>query len=157
MTHLKLLVLSDSHRTMKYMEQAVEQEKPDYVIHLGDHTADAEELSRQYPMLPILMIRGNCDLDPAHREQVLTEYGGVRVLAVHGHRYGVKSGLLRYELAARECQADVALFGHTHQTFCQEHDGRWLLNPGSCGYGARPSYGIVEIENGSAACCLGYF
>ena len=38
---MKLLVLSDSHKRMQYMYQAVEREKPDLIIHLGDHDRDA--------------------------------------------------------------------------------------------------------------------
>ena len=135
------------------MVEAIEHEHPDEVIHLGDHTADAEELGHQYSLLPILIVRGNCDWDFTHQEQILTEYDHVRVLAAHGHRYGVKSGLLRYELAAKECQADLALFGHTHQPYCEQFGGLWMLNPGSCGYAAKPSYGIVEIENGNILNC----
>ncbi len=149
---MKILVLSDSHRYLDHMQTAIEQENPTHVIHLGDHVRDAEELSRRFPMLPVLKLRGNCDFDYDCREQALVEYDGVRILAVHGHRYGVKSGLLRYELAARESQADVALFGHTHLAYCQQYEGLWLLNPGSCGYCARPSYGIITIKNGSADC-----
>lgn len=155
MTALKILVLSDSHRTMRYMIQAVEEEQPDHVIHLGDHCSDAEALSRQFQMLPVMCIRGNCDLDPTCREQILTEFGGVRILSAHGHRYGVKSGLLRYALAAKESLAEIALFGHTHQAFCEEYEGITLLNPGSCGYG-RPSYGIIEIHDQRAACHIKY-
>lgn len=153
---MKILVLSDSHGSLQHMVQAVETEKPNHVIHLGDHVRDAEDLSRQFPMLPILMIRGNCDFGSDCREQALAEFEGVRILAAHGHRYGVKSGLLRYALAARENFADVALFGHTHHAVCEEEHGIWLMNPGSCGYGCRPSYGVIEIKNGRAACRLEY-
>lgn len=157
MTALKILVLSDSHRTMQYMERAIEEEKPDHLIHLGDHCRDAEELQRLYPMLPVLSVRGNCDYDMTCRETAVAEIGGHRFFVTHGHRYGVKRGLLAFELAAREVTADVALFGHTHQGFCEDYNGMWLLNPGSCGYGARPSYGLIEIKNGSLSCRVVYF
>lgn len=134
------------------MIDVIEEEKPSHVIHLGDHVADADELSRQFPMLPILRIRGNCDFDFSCQEQVFTEYDGVKILAVHGHRYGVKSGLLHYSLAAKEKQADVALFGHTHCAFCEQYDILWLLNPGSCGYNSRPTYGVIEIKSGTPKC-----
>lgn len=149
---MKIIVLSDSHRTMQYMMDAIEIEYPDYVIHLGDHTSDADELEQRYPYLPILSIKGNCDFNPVKKELAVAEYGGIRVMAAHGHRYGVKSGLLRYLLAAKEAQADVALFGHTHLAVCEKHDGVWLLNPGSCGYCSKPTYGLIEIQNGFVTC-----
>lgn len=154
---MKILVLSDSHHTMKYMELAIEQEHPDHVIHLGDHNRDAEELERLYPRLPILSISGNCDYDFSGRDTVITEFHGFRFLATHGHRYGVKSSLLRLELAAKEAAADVALFGHTHCGICEEYNGLWLLNPGSCSAAGRTSYGIIEIINSKLTCRLVYF
>ena len=111
---MKLLILSDSHGTMKYIQDAIERESPTHVIHLGDYTRDAQVLAQLYPMLPLLSVRGNCDYCDSTQELRLAEYDGVRVLMAHGHRYGVKSGLLRYLLAAKENQVDVALFGHTH-------------------------------------------
>ena len=154
MTALKILVLSDSHRYMQHMYDAVDKEKPDHVIHLGDHLQDAEDLSRMYPMLPVLCIRGNCDFDPTGRDQAIIELGGIRIMAVHGHRYGVKSGLLQYTYAAKESMVDVALFGHTHHAVCDVYQDTWFLNPGSCGYCSRPSYGLIEIQNKKAACRL---
>lgn len=154
---MKILVLSDSHHTMQYMEMAVEREHPDQIIHLGDHNRDAADLERLYPNLPILSINGNCDLDLLGRDTVITDFRGFRFFITHGHRYGVKGSYLRLELAAKEAAADVALFGHTHCGICEEYNGFWLLNPGSCSSAGRPSYGIVEIINGSLTCRLTYF
>ena len=41
----KLLILSDSHRNIQNMVEAVEIEKPDMIIHLGDHYRDAMQLA----------------------------------------------------------------------------------------------------------------
>lgn len=134
------------------MLDVINMEQPDYLIHLGDHCGDIEEVQRRFPMLPSVSVKGNCDYGEFHiPEQRLAEYGGVRVLMAHGHKFGVKSGLLRYFMYACENQVDVALFGHTHCAYCENKSGIWLLNPGSCGYN-RPSYGIVEIHDGKAVC-----
>lgn len=154
---MKILVFSDSHHTMRYMEMAVEQEHPDQVIHLGDHNRDAANLGQLYPMLPILSVNGNCDFDISGKDTVVAEFRGFRFFVTHGHRYGVKGSLLRLELAAKEAAADVVLFGHTHCGICEEYNGLWLLNPGSCSSAGRPSYGIVEIMNGKLNCRLVYF
>ena len=157
MTNLKILVFSDSHRTMKYMHDAIAQEKPEHVIHLGDHCSDAEELRREYPALPVLSVKGNCDYDPTERELVIAEIHNFRFFVAHGHRYGVKQGLLSFELVAREAAADVALFGHTHCSFCDHYNGLWLLNPGSCGSSSRVSYGVIEIKGGKLDCRIARF
>ncbi|MBR3576933.1 MAG: metallophosphoesterase family protein [Clostridia bacterium] len=51
--------------------------------------------------------------------------------------------------------ADAALFGHTHQPFCERIDGVLLLNPG-CGerYGKPGSIGIIEIEDDEIKGCV---
>jgi len=132
------------------MEEAVMTEAPDLVVHLGDRVRDAEELSREFQFQPMLRVPGNCDYPmPGEEETLLRSLGGVTVMMTHGHRYGVKAGLLRAELAAREAGAAVLLFGHTHAPYCSEHDGLWMLNPGSA---ARGDYGIVLVDNGNLKC-----
>ncbi len=145
---MKLLILSDSHRTMDYMYMALERERPDRVIHLGDHQADAALLHERYPQIPLWSVCGNCDGrgDPI---RILQTLEGVRLYITHGHTLQVKYGLLRAELAAREAEANVLLFGHTHRSFCDFHNGLWLLNPGSC-CGAGPiTYGVLELNAGT--------
>ena len=111
-------------------------------------------IAQEFPYLPLYRVRGNCDYyDDVTPEQALLRLEGVRLLAVHGHRCGVKTGLLRLCYAAREKDAQVALFGHTHRGFCTQTDGLWLLNPGACG-GRAPSYGVAELENGAVKCCV---
>ena len=111
---MKLLILSDSHGEQEFMQLAVRRERPDAVIHLGDHCADADRLAEEFCGLPVLSVRGNCDLwGPPRAETLLRTFEGVRIFGTHGHRYGVKQGLLRFSLAAQEQQAQVALFGHT--------------------------------------------
>ncbi len=152
---MKLLVLSDSHGAVGPMERAVSALAPDYVLHLGDRARDARELEAWFPELPLISVPGNCDFPaPSEPLTLVREFGGVPVLLTHGHAYGVKQGLLRLELAAREAGVRVAVFGHTHRPFCEEHDGLWLLNPGSCGYG-RDAYGLIWIEDGSVRCEAG--
>lgn len=149
---MKIVVFSDSHHTTKYMEQAVLDERPDYLIHLGDHIRDAYVLQQQFQTIPMAAVLGNCDLfAPSEREQIVAFWGDVPMLLTHGHRYGVKEGLLRLSLAAREAGVRVALFGHTHRAFCECTDDLWLLNPGSCS-GRAPTYGVIELQNKNVRC-----
>lgn len=149
---MKILVLSDSHRSISNMEEAVIRENPDRVIHLGDHHDDAEKLESLFPMLPIAKVYGNCDFcfDREPLEKVM-ELGGKRILYMHGHTRGVKSSVGGARYAALECGADIVLFGHTHQPFNEEYDGLHMLNPGSIGRGLG-TYGLITIENGTIRC-----
>lgn len=149
---MKLLILSDSHGELEYMRLAIRRERPDAVIHLGDHCTDADRLAEEFLGLPVLSVKGNCDyFDVPRADTLVRTMEGVKLFGAHGHRYGVKQSLLRFELAAREQGAQVALFGHTHQPWCEEKEGLWLLNPGACGYRA-PTYGVVSLEKGRANC-----
>ena len=60
---MKVLVFSDSHGYNMSMAYAIEREKPDAVLHLGDHTDDADDIRRAFPALTIYHVRGNNDFD----------------------------------------------------------------------------------------------
>ena len=98
MTLLKILVFSDSHRYTGGMIQAIEEQQPDLVVHLGDLQRDAEELALLYPKLSMVTVPGNCDgwtTDPLERQFMVC---GKRVLLSHGPIWHVKQG---YDAASR--------------------------------------------------------
>ena len=148
---MKLLVFSDSHRFLSGMVQAIEEEKPDQVIHLGDLMGDAEELSWRFQTLPICMVPGNCDgwtTAPAIKRITLQ---GRDILLSHGHLWGVKGGYDKAIGEARKSGVDILLFGHTHRACCQQlEDGLWVMNPGA----SRTSYGTILLEGDSIFCTL---
>ncbi len=113
--HMKLLVLSDTHRSLGFAYEAIETESPDAVAHLGDHLSDAEDLSFAFQEPEFFYVPGNCDYEPAARQSLLLELAGVRIFLTHGHLFGVKSGLDTLAAAAKDMGAQLALFGHTHR------------------------------------------
>ncbi len=148
---MKLLILSDSHGAVENMELAVRLEQPDAVIHLGDHWRDACDLRDLFPDLPLYQVSGNCDRyawQPDLEERRLTAFDGNIFFMVHGHQYGVKNGLLRLQLAAKEAGARVMLFGHTHRAYAEQLDDILLFNPGACS-GYRPTYGLICVDGRS--------
>lgn len=146
---MKILVLSDSHSSLSFMRQCVDAVKPDAMIHLGDYYDDGEVISRENPGIRFLQVPGNCDAfrcDPHLPKIILVNLFGVSIYMTHGHLHGVKSDISRLLSDAREQNADVVLYGHTHIDDCHlEKDGLWVLNPGTCGYGERTA-GLIEIE-----------
>ena len=139
----RIFVFSDSHRYVRNMYAAMEDGKPDLVLHLGDMLRDAEELSYAYPQQSIVMVPGNCDGWTTQPLQKLLDIQGKKLLLSHGHIWQVKSGYETALAAARQQGADLVLFGHTHRAYCvQEPDGLWVLNPGA----ARDSCGVVTID-----------
>ena len=148
---MNVLVVSDSHGKVDKLIQAVEQVRPGYVLHLGDCQRDLEKLRQAFPMLPMEGVPGNCDYGSCDQPERLIELGGVRILMLHGHTRGVKSDVMRAVWAARECGAQVLLFGHTHRRELVRGVGTaaTVFNPGSLRDGG--SYGVITIENGKCS------
>jgi putative phosphoesterase len=152
---MKILVLSDSHASLRFMRQCVEAVKPDMLLHLGDYYDDAQALQEEYPNVNMQQVPGNCD---AYRcfgkpELLCMDVFGVRMFMTHGHRQHVKQTQVRLLKEAREMGASIALYGHTHVADVhREEDGLWVMNPGACGsYGG--SVGLIEVENGQILRC----
>ena len=153
---MKILVLSDSHSSLRFMRECVIKTKPNVIIHLGDHYDDGEALHEEFPHILLYQVPGNCDRyrAPIHaREILIMPIGGVRFYITHGHIHRVKQVLGLLMRDARAANADIALFGHTHEAYCrQEEDGLWVMNPGSAGYRGG-SAGLIEIENEKISSC----
>lgn len=139
---MKVLVISDSHGDQKTLEGVIKKENPDLSLHLGDYGRDLKEG---------LCVRGNCDgfsLCPLKR---IVELKGYRILMSHGHKENVKRGLQNLYYLAKEEEAQVVLFGHTHLPFEEEIDNILFLNPGSLSLpppGTKGSYLVLEIDEG---------
>ena len=148
---MKILVLSDSHAALSFMQYCIRKIQPDAVIHLGDHYDDGETLREAFPGIRLFQVAGNCDryrCPPDACEVMLITLDGVRLYMTHGHRHKVKQATCALLADARKDRADIALYGHTHVPNCyQEPDGLWVLNPGSCGYFGGTA-GLIETKGG---------
>ena len=103
----------------------------DMLIHLGDFSTLGayEEIAAIGPEL--VAVHGNVD-DPALRsnlpERLTVRLGGVGVGLIHDA--GPRTGrLARMRRAFPD--ADVVLFGHSHQPLHEREDGFQIFNPGS--------------------------
>ena len=132
------------------MEQCVERVQPQVILHLGDCVRDAQRLEERYPQIPLLGVPGNCDYGGLDQPERLTELGGVRILMMHGHTRGVKSSAMNACYAARECGAQILLFGHTHRPLVDWDGTLWVMNPGSIR--DRRTYGVITLEGGKIDC-----
>ena len=153
---MKILVLSDSHSSLRFMRRCIDFVKPDAVVHLGDYYDDGQAIAEDYPHLRFVQVPGNCDRYrcPEFAQEILCiGVCGVRLFMTHGHLHHVKLTTTRLLADARAGGALAALFGHTHEAVCfQEPDGLWVLNPGSCG-GSGGSAGLIETENNQIITC----
>lgn len=173
----KLIVISDSHgrsdilRTLflKYGESC------DALLFAGDGIRDLavcleEACAEAYFMkcIPpvIAFVRGNNDPpsvrtsfnpygDTVHHEyfslnaprSTVITAAGKRILLAHGHEYGVYYSTTVIENAAKEQNADAAVFGHTHYPAEIRRDV-YLMNPGSISSPrncSKPGFSFIQI------------
>lgn len=143
---MTLLVISDTHRNIENAVRLVNRYKPDYLLHLGDVCDDCDRLSAIFPRLIVLGVIGNNDFPSSYpeypKERIFT-LDGKKIFMCHGHKYRVKLGLFSLSLRAREVEADIVLYGHTHSRYLEQTEEMLIMNPGTIG-----SYGIIEINNG---------
>ena len=152
---MKLVIFSDSHGNVANMEDMVRLEHPDRILHLGDLVHDAQALQEKFPDIPVTFVPGNCDgRRPDLPEQRVFTLEGCRLLMTHGHIYHVKMGPGAAIRAAREAGAHLLCFGHTHEAYCEFQNGMWVVNPGSIGSLAKPTYAVVVLEDGGAVCYI---
>ena len=156
MTLKRLIVVSDTHGSFSPFYQIITDHLRDcdLFVHLGDGRREVEDVLALHPDLPLVALRGNCDFCCDYGDQEIFFLGGKKILAVHGHTFGVKGGAGRLEDAARRAGCDVVLYGHTHVADCRTEEGLTILNPGSpsCPRGGPCSFGIVDIlEDGGIA------
>ena len=144
---MKLLILSDSHGYLFYLEQILQRERDaDAIIHLGDGGDDLSVLAEYTQGKPVYICRGNCDSTVyGFPDSVRVTLEGVTVFACHGHNYGVKYGLQKLYYAAKEAEAQLCLFGHTHQPFSDFEADFFLVNPGPAAGGC---YAVAELTDG---------
>ena len=147
---MRIVVVSDSHGNDTAIFRAHEQAGGcDLLIHTGDGEQDALALEELLGCR-VLRVAGNCDIGSTAPRELVLELAGTRLLITHGDRQYVKSGLERLYSYARERQATVVLFGHTHLAHCEERDGLLLLNPGTlnrqAGY---RSFAVLTLGDGT--------
>ena len=152
---MKILIVSDSHVNNNIVIQAVQKEKPDMLIHLGDIENDTHQIEQALGTeKPSIYIRGNCDYyDRELKPQAVFNLMGHRFFATHGHMYGVDYGYDRLVYAAKEKDCDVVLFGHIHKPVDEEVGDVRVLNPGSISRprgGSSRSYILMELEENGA-------
>ena len=152
---MKIAVFSDTHGSPRAMLEAVREYLPDHVIHLGDGAEDVAALEREFPLLPVSTVPGNCDEggydEPAYK---VIRLGTLTAFITHGHRYAVRYGKLDTLLYAAECcGAQIAMFGHTHRALFDQIGGIFVLNPGTAGRPPAPSWAKLELgPTGEISC-----
>lgn len=138
----KLLVISDSHRDWKSIDEVLKQHNDcNFIIHLGDHDSDMDDFPDIRSRL--IAVSGNCDPFSMLPGRKIITVEGIKILLSHGDAFGVKRGLddLAERCAREGCS--LGLFGHTHIAADRIMAGVRLINPGALKDG---KYTIIEID-----------
>ena len=155
----RIVLFSDSHGRTENIKNILRQIPGiDYVLFLGDCLRDIYPVEQMNPDIVFHYVPGNNDFSVSLPSEKTVEIGGVRIFMAHGHQYQVKMTCDRIFYRTGEIQCQIGLFGHTHRAVKVQDDGILLMNPGSVSlpYGGNPSYGIIEIENGSPSADILY-
>ena len=166
---MTLLIVSDTHGRYERLSRLFElHSNVDAVVFLGDGLSDLQRAGVSDHRFTVFSVKGNCDGQIGFlsalkaKEELSFNLDGISFLALHGHTRGVKSGMTNAIFAARESNADVLLFGHTHEpllTYLAPEEYNltkplYLFNPGSL---ASYSYGLCEIRNNQVLLSHGEF
>jgi len=169
---MKILVFSDSHSRHQNIIKALALH-PDakLILHLGDGVDDLLKAMPDTCCSETKCVSGNCDIIPLCKTKppslLCFEAENKKILMCHGHEKNVKYTLNNLIYSALEHEADIVLFGHTHQRYCEyippdklpakRENGLYVFNPGSISFpkDSKPSsYGIIDIRsNGIMLSC----
>ena len=141
-------LISDTHGLVR-PEVFGALEGAELILHAGD--VGEGVLDELMAIAPIEAVYGNTDSmdDPRLVQSIERTIGGVRIHVSHGHELGSPTP----ERLAAKYDADVIVYGHTHQQKVAEVHGRLVVNPGAAGqrrFKLKPSVAVLTIEHGAA-------
>ena len=146
---MKFLIVSDTHGRMYNLEEAMEREEFDGMIHCGD-VEGMDDLIKSKVNGPCYMVMGNKDWFSNLPAEIQVNIADYRAFITHGHNYGVSLGLEGIYAEALSRGVDIVLFGHTHRPVAEKRGNLWIVNPGSLTYprqmGRKPSYAMLTIN-----------
>lgn len=155
---MRLAVISDSHLSIPddHFERVYDRHLAgaDALLHCGDMVSAA--LYHSFCRHPrFIAVRGNCDhfvLDhdlPQTRSAELSLDSGRVVRIGMAHGWGERSTVWQ-RVAELFPGHDLVCFGHTHRRLWTEHQGSYLLNPGSLAEG---SLALIDVADYGGLTC----
>jgi len=121
------------------------------IFHAGD-VGPPEVLIELATIAPIRAVYGNTDAPgrPDLVQRIEETIGGVRIVVTHGHELESPNPP---RLVGLYMNADVIVYGHTHQQLVTRAARRIVVNPGAAGprrFKLEPSVARLYILNGKA-------
>ena len=146
MSIYKAAVISDTHGILK-PEVLEIIDTVDLVLHGGD-IADKKTYDKLNEINKVVAVRGNCDGEWAQDipAEAFFELCSRKIYMVHNKK----------KASDKANDADIIICGHSHKYEEKTVDGRFFINPGSCGarrFGMPLTIAVLEFdtENGDFA------
>lgn len=147
---MRILVLSDSHGDRYNVERVMKMHSnADRIFHLGDGVSDIERYIESLQSTKFVRVKGNCDFGSDLNAYELVTVSGKKIYLTHGYQERVKYTTDFLAYTAREHEAQIALYGHTHIQKVEYDNGLYIFNPGSLHEGC---YGLVDITPQGIMC-----
>jgi len=148
---MKIAVVSDTHhRTKSIIKKLKDIKNLDLIIHLGDMVKDAYKIENEIGV-EVIKVKGNCDYNVFdEKEEMILNYKKRKFFITHGHKYNIKYDFNQLYYKAKEIEADVVIFGHTHIPSSETVEDIIFFNPGSTTIPRTQkgkTFGIVEIND----------
>lgn len=145
---MRILVTSDTHGDFYSVLDYIKENNIDLMIHAGDYTSDAENISK-FTGINYFTVKGNNDYgDYKNSFEQIISLEELNILLVHGHKEGVYFSKNQLIQKALDYKCKVVIFGHTHM-YCYEYFDDYdiyLLNPGSPSLPRDNKAGFVIID-----------
>ena len=145
---MRIGVIGDTHGDVYCMEKAAKAAGlVDLWLHTGDFYRDGMWLASRSGV-PVTVVAGNCDGRGEAKPDEFVEVAGYRIWLTHGHRHGVKRNLDDLRDWARRYEADIVVYGHTHQADILQEPECLFFNPGSASlprHGKLRTCGLLEL------------
>lgn len=140
---MKILAISDVHGCFERLYRIIKMENPEIILFSGDGYEDVVDMQYAFPEIKFVCARGNCDYNSSFNDEEIIEILDKKFFITHGHIYGVKRNYFQIEMRAKELDANVVVFGHTHSPYLKNKEETIYFNPGAvlCG-----SYGVITIN-----------
>ncbi len=157
---MTFLIVSDTHGRYERLRELCEKyPRVDALIFLGDGLSDLDRAGVRDFGFTVYAVRGNWDSGRGSitalkaKDELSLTFEGVKFYAIHGHTKNVKNNIINAIYAAEDNDADVLLYGHTHEKhYTILPKGEYNLNkrlhvfnPGSL---SNYEYGVCIVEDG---------
>ncbi len=153
---MRIIVFADTHGSTRAVREVFKRnEDASVFIFLGDGENDLSRMRKAYPEKTILSVAGNCDYSSQSPEAAVYTAEDTKIFFTHGHNWGVKYSVDRLFYKAKEIDASIALFAHTHKRFYEYSDDVHILNPGSAAFprdGKPPCFAFIDITPKGIMC-----